>query len=110
MCVNCVSNTEFVLASGSLGAYALAQPARNALVALGVLPEPDPLARDVRTVAFLRRLELDPNEVLGEAVVAAVDAWEPSAPVYREPALRRLYRAAGSLGAIRSQSTLPVTQ
>jgi hypothetical protein len=87
--VNCVSNAEFVAVSAGFGAYAFARPARQALVALGVLPEADPLERDVRTVAFLRRRDLDPVEVLGAEVVAAVDAWEPAAPVYREPAWRR---------------------
>jgi hypothetical protein len=104
MCMNCVSTADFLVTSGGLGAYALAKPGREALVALGVLPEADPLERDVRTVAFLRRLDLDPDEILGADVVAAADRWRPAPPVYRPSALRRVF------GAMRSHRTLLATQ
>jgi hypothetical protein len=34
--------------------------------------------RDVRTVAFLRSLDLDPVEVLGADTVAAAERWVPA--------------------------------
>ena len=43
-----------------------------------MVPPIDPVKRDVRTVSFLRSLDLDPVEVLGAEAVAAADAWVPS--------------------------------
>ena len=50
------------------------------LARAGLAPEPDPVAHDVRTVAFLRSLDLDPVEILGADAVAAAEAWVPARP------------------------------
>ena len=70
MCVNCLSHSEVVVANLALAGAVLKDPAHRALAALGVVPEPDPVKRDVHTIAFLRELDLDPVEVLGLEVVA----------------------------------------
>lgn len=89
MCVNCVSNAEAALASAALAGSMVKLPLHRALARAGLVAQPDPVKRDVRTVAFLRSLELDPLEVLGAAVVARADAWapQPFEPAYRSWAL-----------------------
>lgn len=89
MCMNCVSKVDVYAASAGFLLYTLHNPTRDTLVMMGAIPEPDPLARDVNTVAFLRRLDLDPVEILGTDTVDAVDAWTPAPKVYRDTALRR---------------------
>ena len=87
MCANCVSKADVVVGSIAFGSYVLRGPVKSALVEAGILPEPHPLAVEMRTVAFLRDLDLDPVEILGDEVVTAVDtarAWTP-AKVYRRP-------------------------
>jgi hypothetical protein len=85
MCANCVSRFDVVVGSAAVGVYALKGPVRDALVAAGIVPEPHPLAVNMRTVAFLRDLELDPAPILGADVVEAVDRAQafPRARVYR---------------------------
>jgi hypothetical protein len=99
MCANCVSKLDLVVGTLGFGSYVFHGPVKSGLVELGILPEPHPLAVEIRTVSFLRDLDLDPAEVLGEDVVDAVDRalqWEHR-PVYR--------RSRAGLGAIRSQRT-----
>jgi hypothetical protein len=84
MCANCFSTTEFVVSSAALVAVAAHRPVRRALAATGIVPEPHPRAADIRTVAFLRSLDLDPVAILGAEVTASADAataWDP-APAY----------------------------
>lgn len=105
MCANCVSKADVVVGTIAFGCYVLRGPVKAGLVEMGILPEPHPLAVEMRTVSFLRDLELDPDAILGEEVVEAVDrarAWEPK-KVYRRGWARAL------LGAIFSQS-VPATQ
>jgi hypothetical protein len=78
MCVSCVSTTEAALAQVGLAAAVLKAPVHRMLAAAGVVGAPDPVRRDVRTVAFLRSLDLDPVEVLGIDAVSAADAWVPA--------------------------------
>ena len=78
MCVNCMSNTEAAIASAAIVGYVVKAPVHRALAAVGLAPEPDPVAHDVRTVAFLRALDLDPVDALGTDVVAQAEAWVPS--------------------------------
>ena len=78
MCVNCVSSTEAALAQVGLAAAVLKEPVHRLLASAGLMRPVDPVARDVRTVAFLRSLDLDPVEVLGAEVVTAADAWVPA--------------------------------
>ena len=78
MCVNCMSNAEAAVATAAMAGYVVKAPVHWALAAVGLAPEPDPVAHDVRTVAFLRALDLDPVDTLGADVVAQAEAWEPS--------------------------------
>ena len=57
------------------------------LASAGVVAPYDPVKRDVRTVSFLRSLDLDPVEVLGAETVRAADAWVPAAYEPRRSAL-----------------------
>jgi hypothetical protein len=75
--VNCVSTAEAALASAALIGSIVKPPLHRALAAAGLVAPPDSVKRDVRTVAFLRSLDLDPVEVLGADVVAAADCWVP---------------------------------
>lgn len=103
MCVSCLSQGEVVLAHAALATAVLKGPAHRFLADLGIAARPDPVARDVRTVAFLRNLDLDPVEVLGAGAVARADRWQPAdqpvAPV--SPILAR-----ASASPIGSQSLL----
>jgi hypothetical protein len=100
MCINCLSTAEHQAACAILVAAIVREPAHRALATLGVVPHPDPVGRDRRTVAFLRGLELDPVAVLGAEVVAAADAW-----TYEEsPAARFRARKRSSAAPIGSQS------
>ena len=78
MCANCLSSTEVALAQAGLVAAVLKEPVHRALASAGLVRPIDPVRRDVRTVAFLRSLDLDPVEVLGVAAVVAADAWVPA--------------------------------
>jgi hypothetical protein len=78
MCLNCLSTAEATVAQAAAVAYALKRPVHRILARHGLLPQPDPDAADVRTVAFLRSLDLDPTEILGPDVVATADAWIPA--------------------------------
>jgi hypothetical protein len=105
MCANCVSKVDAIAATIGLTAYALKGPIQEGLVAAGLLPELHPLARDMRTVPFLRDLDLDPKAILGEDVVAAADR---ALAFPRQKIYRRSFREAIALLAgrsIRSQST-----
>ena len=77
MCVNCMSNAEAAVATAAIAGYLVKEPVHRALAAAGLAPDPDPVAHDVRTVAFLRGLDLDPVEVLGADVVAQAESWTP---------------------------------
>ncbi len=77
MCVNCMSNAEAALAGAAMVGYAVKGPLHRALAAVDLAPDPDPVAHDVRTVAFLRALELDPVEALGADAVAQAESWTP---------------------------------
>jgi hypothetical protein len=75
MCVNCLSQAEVVAAHAALATAVLREPAHRLLAELGVVDAPLPVARDARTVGFLRSLDLDPDDVLGSDVVASADRW-----------------------------------
>ena len=70
---------------------------------MGLLAESHPLAVGIRTVNFLRDLDLDPAEVLGDDIVEAVDQV---LAFPRQPVFRRTFRQAIALMlpvSIRSQ-------
>jgi len=108
MCANCVSRADVIVGTVALGAYVFKEPIRDGLVALGILPEAHPLAADMRTVTFLRDLDLDPVPVLGDVVVDAADRALafPRTKVYRRSLREALALFAGR--SIRSQSTIAV--
>jgi hypothetical protein len=82
--MNCVSNAEAMVAQAGLAVAVLRSPVHRLLADAGLVAPPDPVKRDVRTVAFLKALDLDPVEVLGEAVVARAEQWVPQpAPALR---------------------------
>ena len=65
------------MAWAGVAGYVLKPSVQRCLARAGLAPAPDPVARDVRTVAFLRALDLDPVEVLGADVVAQSESWVP---------------------------------
>ena len=103
MCAQCVSKADVVIASIGFTGFLFKGPAEDALVAAGLIPEPHPLAVGVRTVSFLRGLDLDPAEILGDDVAEAVDAV---LAFPRQRVFRRTFRQAIALMlplSIRSQ-------
>jgi hypothetical protein len=98
MCANCLSQAEVVAGHVALAAAVLKAPAHRFLADIGLVAPPDPVARDARTVAFLRGLELDPVAILGAEVVARAERWA------REPSYEPRARAAASTSPIGSQS------
>ena len=73
MCAQCVSKADVVVGSLGFTAFVFKGPITDGLVAAGIIPEQHPLAKELRTVNFLRSLDLEPEPILGEEVVAAVD-------------------------------------
>lgn len=92
MCANCWNQAEVVAGHLLVAAAVARKPTHRLLADLGVVDPPDPVARDARTVAFLRKLELDPVEILGAEAVEAADAWVPA------PRRQRALRPALGLG------------
>ena len=80
MCANCVSTAEVVVGQALLVTAIVKEPVHRALAELGLVAPPDPVGREARTVMFLRRLELDPVEIVGAEMVARADAWVKPAP------------------------------
>ena len=78
MCVNCMSNAEAAGVAAITATYFLKPPVHKMLAKLDLAPDPDPVAHDVRTVAFLEALDLDPVDALGSEAVAAAAAWTPN--------------------------------
>ncbi len=77
MCVNCMSNTEAAGVAAIAATYFLKPPIHKLLAKLDLAPDPDPVAHDVRTIAFLAALDLDPVDALGVEAVVAAAAWTP---------------------------------
>ena len=77
MCVNCMSNAEAAGVAAITATYFLKPPLHKLLAKVDLAPDPDPVAHDVRTVAFLEALDLDPVEALGAEAVAHAAAWTP---------------------------------
>ena len=98
MCTTCVSSAEVILGQVGVAVAVLHRPAHRLLASAGLVAPIDPVRRDVRTVAFLRSLDLDPVDVLGGQAVAAADRW---APAPYEP--RRSARPIGSQSLLTAQ-------
>jgi hypothetical protein len=104
MCANCLTNAEAAIGAATFVAYAVKSPAQRFFAKLGLVAAPDPVAHDVRTVAFLRSLDLDPVKVLGADAVAAAGAWTKPQPA---PALAMIRdRLSASARPIGSHSLL----
>jgi hypothetical protein len=109
MCAQCVSKVDVVVGSVGFTAFVLRDPVKAALVEFGIIPEPHPLSVEMRTVHFLRGLDLDPVPIMGEELVREVDVAlaYPRRKVYRRSFREALTFLFG--GSMRSQS-LPVVQ
>ena len=94
MCAQCVSKADVVVGSIGFAAFLFKGPCEDALISMGLIPEPHPLAVGMRTVSFLRDLDLDPAEILGDDVVEAVDAVMAFP---RQRVFRRTFRQAIAL-------------
>jgi hypothetical protein len=107
MCANCVTKADAVVAAVGFGAYVLKGPVEDGLIGLGLLPEKHPLAVEMRTVSFLRDLDLDPVEILGADTVDAADRALAFPP---QKVYRRTFREAIALltgrGSMTSQRVL----
>ena len=106
MFAQCVSKAEVVVGTLGLAAYVFKEPARDALTAMGLIPERHPLAIEMRTVNFLRDLELDPGAILGVETVETVEAVDRAQAFPRQRIYRRTFREALAFvvpGARRSQ-------
>ncbi len=79
MCVNCFTNADFAVANGLVAAAAVTGQARHWLIRFDLV-QPRRLERDMRTVAFLRGLDLDPSRILGAEVVDAADSGREAQP------------------------------
>jgi hypothetical protein len=109
VCAQCVSKADVVVGSIGFAAFLFKAPCEDALVAMGLLPEPHPLAVGMRTVNFLRDLDLDPRHVLGDEVVEAVDTV---LAFPRQVVFRRTFRQAIALVlplSMRSQRAFATT-
>ena len=73
-----MSNAEAAGVAAIAATYFLKPPAHKMLAKLDLAPDPDPVAHDVRTVAFLEALDLDPVDALGIEAVAVAAAWTPN--------------------------------
>lgn len=99
MCVNCMSNAEAAGVAAIAATYFIKPPVHKMLAKLDLAPDPDPIAHDVRTVAFLRALDLDPADALGPHAVAAAAAWTPGTRwvPFRDRLAVRTRRSAAAL-------------
>ena len=98
--MNCLSTAEATMTGAAFAGYVVKPHLHRALARLGIVNEPDPVAHDVTTVAFLRSLDLDPVAVLGADVVAAADAWTAPQPAPGLGALAaRLAASARPIGS-----------
>jgi hypothetical protein len=88
MCVDCVTTGQSALTALAIFGYAVKPATHRLLARAGFAAAPDPVRDDVRTVAFLRSLDLDPVAALGADVVSAADARAP-VPVVRPAQPRR---------------------
>jgi hypothetical protein len=102
MCATCTSNVEVIAAQVALAGAVLRPTIHRALAAAGLVDPPDAAARDARTVAFLRQLDLDPIAVLGAAAVARAEARVPQ-PRRQRAARWASARPIGSQSLIAAQ-------
>jgi hypothetical protein len=102
---DCLSTAEAAVCQMALIGYAAKDPVHRLIARCGVVAEPDVVGRNVRTIAFLRSLDLDPVEILGADVVEAAAAWIPTGRRQATGSGSR-WRSAASTRPIGSQSLL----
>jgi hypothetical protein len=107
MCAQCMSNFEFGVANAALIASAIKGPVHEALAMVGLATEPLEVARNARTTAFLRALDLDPAEALGAATVLAADRWAQHGGFERLEQRRRIRAAAWTATPSHGGTTTP---
>ncbi|HTL87323.1 MAG TPA: hypothetical protein VL856_19225 [Acidimicrobiia bacterium] len=109
MCANCVSKADVIVGTLGFSAYVFKDQIQSTLVAAGIIPEPHPLAKEMRTVTFLRDLDLEPAPILGIDVVEAADRALAFPP---QKIYRRSFRDALALvfGVGMRSQTIPATQ
>lgn len=102
-----MSNAEASLAAAAAVGYFVKGPVHRVLASAGLAPDPDPVAHDVRTVAFLRALDLDPVEALGADAVAQAESWAPDSSwvPFTVRARERLRASARPIGSQSLMST-----
>ena len=85
MCAQCVSKADCVVGALGFTAFVFKGPITDGLVASGLIPEQHPLSKELRTVNFLRSLDLEPKAIVGDEVVEACDVVLafPKQTVYR---------------------------
>jgi len=93
------------MASAAFAGWFVKAPVHRALAAVDLAPDPDPVVHDVRTVAFLRALDLDPVDVLGDDVVAQAESWTPDTSwvPFRDRLRSRSARPIGSQSLLATQ-------
>jgi len=94
-----MTTAQAAVGQAAFVAYVLKDPVHRLLARNGLAAAPDPVANDVRTVAFLRSLQLDPVEILGADAVAAAEAWTPQPSPAPERALARWAASARPIGS-----------
>ena len=104
-----MSNLEAAGAAAVAPGYVLKPPVHRALARVGLAPDPDPVAHDVRTIAFLEALDLDPVDALGQESVDQASAWSPDATWVPFPDRVRERLASASRRPIGSPSRLSTT-
>lgn len=72
-----MSNAEAAGAAAIAVGYVVTPRVHAFLARHDLAPDPDPVAHDVRAVAFLESLDLDPVAALGADAVSAARAWSP---------------------------------
>lgn len=76
MCANCFSKLEVVVGQVVGAAVLLKRPTQDFLADLGVVAPYDELGELAHTVAFLRALDLDAEEILGADAVDVASTWK----------------------------------
>jgi hypothetical protein len=94
-----MSNAEAAAAAACFLGYVVRPPLHRALARLDLARDPDPVVHDVRTVGFLRALDLDPVESLGATAVARADERLASPTSVTEHPLTRHRRRLRSRAA-----------
>ncbi len=67
------SDLDAIVTTMGVCAYLTYVPVRHYFERRFIIPHPKPAATEMRTVTFLRSLDLDPEPILGHDIVEAAD-------------------------------------